>query len=108
MNTQMVDSIPLSLDAHGVYRVGSSRVTLDLIVNAFHRGATPEEIAQDFPSLQLSEIYQVIGYYLKHGPELSDYLHRRSTAEHELLAANEAEWSPPGLRDRLLARRTNP
>ena len=37
MNTQMVDSIPLSLDAHGVYRVGTSRVTLDLIVNPARR-----------------------------------------------------------------------
>ncbi|HTT63751.1 MAG TPA: DUF433 domain-containing protein, partial [Bryobacteraceae bacterium] len=46
-----------------------SRVTLDLVVRAFNRGATPEEIAQDFPSLQLPDIYQVIGYYLKHGSD---------------------------------------
>ncbi|NUP87057.1 MAG: DUF433 domain-containing protein [Burkholderiaceae bacterium] len=108
MNTPVVDSIPLALDTHGVYRVGSSRVSLDVIVNAFSRGATAEEIAQDFPSLQLSEIYQVIGYYLKHGPELSEYFRQRSASEHALLSANENEWSPPGLRERLLARRANP
>jgi uncharacterized protein (DUF433 family) len=64
MAGEVVDIIPLSKDAHGVFCVGSSRVTLDLVVRAFNRGATAEEIAQDFPSLQLSDIYQVIGYYL--------------------------------------------
>ncbi|HTT65750.1 MAG TPA: DUF433 domain-containing protein, partial [Bryobacteraceae bacterium] len=67
MAAEVIDAIPLSKDARGVYRVGRSRVTLDLVVRAFNRGATPEEIAQDFPSLQLPDIYQVIGYYLKHG-----------------------------------------
>jgi hypothetical protein len=48
MAGDVINTIPLSKDAQGVYRVGSSRVTLDLIVRAFNRGATAEEIAQDF------------------------------------------------------------
>jgi hypothetical protein len=39
MATEVVDAIPLSKDANGVYRVGESRVTLDLIVRAFNRAA---------------------------------------------------------------------
>src|SRR5579871_2151063 len=78
MTEEMVDAIPLSKDGLGVYRVGGSRVTLDLVVRAFNRGATPEEIAQDFTSLQLPDIYQVIGYYLKHGSELAVYFNRRT------------------------------
>jgi uncharacterized protein (DUF433 family) len=107
MAAEVVDAIPLSKDAHGVYRVGGSRVTLDLVVRAFNRGATPEEIAQDFPSLQLPDIYQVIGYYLKHGSELADYFDRRSRYEKEMLEAHRDEWSPQGLRQRLLAKRNN-
>ncbi len=107
MAVELVDAIPLSKDANGVYRVGGSRVTLDLVVRAFNRGATAEEIAQDFPSLQLSDIYQVIGYYLKHGSELAGYFDRRARQEQEMLGAYEEEWSPRGLRKRLLARRTN-
>jgi len=72
MTAEVVDAIPLSKDANGVYRIGGTRVTLDLVVRAFNRGATPEEIAQDFPSLRLPDIYQVIGYYLKHGSELAE------------------------------------
>jgi len=101
----VVDAIPLTKDANGVYRVAGTRVTLDLVVHAFDRGATAEEIVQDFPSLQLSDVYQVIGYYLKHGSELAEYLERRRCEEQELLGSHEEEWSPRGLRERLLARR---
>ena len=104
----MIDAIPLAKDAHGVYRVGRSRVTLDLVVRAFNRGATPEEIAQDFPSLELPDIYQVIGYYPKHGSELAEYFDRRQREEQEMWEAHREEWSPRGLRERLLARRANP
>ncbi len=105
MAAEVVDAIPLSKDTKGIYRVGGGRVTLDLVVRAFNRGATAEEIAQDFPSLQLSDIYQVIGYYLKHGSELAGYFDRRAREEQETLGAHEEEWSPRGLRRRLLARR---
>jgi uncharacterized protein (DUF433 family) len=105
MAAEMVETIPLTKDGDGVYRVGGSRVTLDLIVRAFNRGATAEEIAQDFPSVQLSDVYQVIGFYLKHGSELAPYFERRSREEQELLTAHEEEWAPRGLRERLLSRR---
>jgi uncharacterized protein (DUF433 family) len=102
--TALVDSIPLTIDAHGLYRVAGTRVTLDLVVRAFNRGATAEEIVQKFTSLELSDVYQVIGYYLKHSAELAGYFEQREREERELLAAHP-EWSPKGLRERLLARR---
>ncbi len=106
MSTNLVDAIPLAQDSQGVFRVAGTRVTLDLIVSAFNRGATAEEIIQDFPSLRLPDVYQVIGYYLKHSDELAPYFERRRREEQELLATHE-EWSPLGLRERLLARRNN-
>jgi uncharacterized protein (DUF433 family) len=100
----VADAIPLIRDAQGAYRVGGTRVTLDLVVRAFNRGATAEEIAQKYDSLQLSDVYQVIGYYLKHADELTEYFESRS-GEQEALLSSHQEWSPKGLRDRLLARR---
>lgn len=94
----------MAQDSHGVYRVGATRVTLDLVVRAFNRGATAEEIVQKFPSLELSEVYQVIGYYLKYRTELGEYLRKRELEEDALLAEH-SEWSPRGLRERLIARR---
>jgi uncharacterized protein (DUF433 family) len=101
----VADSIPMELDSGGVYWIGGTRVTLDLVVRAFDRGATPEEIAQKYTSLELADIYQVIGYYLKHGNELGEYLKRRSDEEDALVEAHR-EWQLKGLRERLTARGT--
>ncbi len=99
----VMEEIPLAKDAAGVYRIGGTRVTLDLVVSAFNRGATAEEIAQKFPSLKLPDIYQVIGYYLKYSVDLSGYLKSRESEAARLLA-DHPEWSPVGLRERLMAR----
>lgn len=98
-----VGEIPLAKDAHGVYRISGTRVTLDLVVRAFNRGATAEEIVQKYDSLRLSDMYQVIGYYLKHADELAEYFETRARVEERLLSEHP-EWSPKGLRDRLIAR----
>jgi uncharacterized protein (DUF433 family) len=99
----VVDEIPLVKDAEGVYRVGGTRVTLDLLVRAFNRGATAEEIVQKYDSLRLPDVYQVIGYCLEHADELAEYFENREREEEALLSSHP-EWSPKGLRDRLLAR----
>ncbi|MBV8847073.1 MAG: DUF433 domain-containing protein [Bryobacterales bacterium] len=50
---------------------------LDLVIRAFNRGDTPEQIADNYTSLRVSDVYQVIGYYLNHRNELDEYLDRR-------------------------------
>ena len=106
--SELVDAIPLAKDEHGVFRVGGTNVTLDIVVNAFRRGSTAEEIAQDFTSLQLPDIYLVIGYYLRHSSELAGYFDQRVRAQQEILDTHREDWSPSGFRDRLLARRKSP
>jgi hypothetical protein len=59
---------------------------------------------QKYDGLQLSDVYQVIGYYLKHADELAEYFENRVRGEEGSLFSHP-EWSPIGLRDRLLARR---
>ena len=54
-------AIPLAKDAHGVYRVSGTRVTLDLVVHAFNQGATAGEIVRKFPSLALPDVDRIIG-----------------------------------------------
>src|SRR3954453_5345184 len=82
LNTAALEPIPLSIDADGVIRVADTRVTLDTVVDTFMTGASPEEIAQDFPVLHLDDIYAVITYYLRHRGEVDAYLReRRARAE---------------------------
>lgn len=100
------EPIPLETDTDGVVRVGGTRVTLDTIVAAFEEGATAEEIAHQYPSLHLADVYAVIGYYLRRRPDIEAYLHQRRQQASDIRKQNEARFDPHGVRDRLLARRT--
>ena len=102
--SQGTTTVPLSSDQSGVLRVAGTRVSLDSIVYAFDEGATPEEIAQDFPTLALADIYSVLGYYLQHRAEVEEYLDQRKEQRAKLKEALEAKFNPQGLRERLLAR----
>ncbi|MEL6765149.1 MAG: DUF433 domain-containing protein, partial [Cyanobacteria bacterium J06607_6] len=93
-------------DADGVVRVSRTRVTLDTVVAAFWEGATAEVIAEQYPSLQLSDIYSVIGYYLRHKVEVDNYLEIRRQRAAEVRRENERRFNPVGIRDRLLARQS--
>ena len=99
------ETVPLREDAHGVLRVGKTRVTLDTLVYAFHNGCTAEEIAQQYPSLDLADVYSVIAYYLRRRGEVEAYLEQRRHQSERIRRQNEARFDPAGIRDRLLARR---
>lgn len=99
------DPIPLHMNRDGMLLVGNTRVTLDTVVGAFSDGATPEEIVQQYPSLDLADVYAVLGYYLRHRAEVDLYLHRRQQQAQQVRQQNEARFPADGIRDRLLARR---
>ncbi|HUT35798.1 MAG TPA: DUF433 domain-containing protein [Planctomycetota bacterium] len=105
--TLAADAIPLHADSDGVIRVGNTRVTLDTVVAAFSQGATAEEIVQRYPSLELADVYQVIGYYLHRTSEVEAYLNERKAHADAVRRENEARFDPRGVRDRLLARRAS-
>jgi uncharacterized protein (DUF433 family) len=96
--------VPLFTDPDGAIRVEGTRVLLDVIIVAFKDGATPEEIAQQFPSVALPDIYQIIAYFLTHEPEINAYLSKRQAEAAELQRGIEARFNQIGIRARLLAR----
>ena len=100
------EPIPLRVDADNVIHVGGTRVTLDTVVAAFKEGATAEEIAYQYPSLGLADIYATIGYYLRRRPEVEEYLRQRQQKKGQIRQQNEARFDSQGVRDRLLARRS--
>ncbi len=93
--------VPIAADEDGVLRVGGTRVTLDVIVSAFEHGATPEEIAQDFSSLQLADVYAVLSYYLQHSERIAGYLSERRDEAEMLRRHIESRSEVAGLRQRL-------
>jgi len=99
--------IPLQADSDGVVRVSGSRVTLETVIAAFSEGATAEEIAQQYPSLNLADVYAVIGYYLRHSEEVAAYLEQRKVQATASRKQNELRYDPHGVRNRLMFRRTH-
>ena len=97
--------LPLKLDKTGVARVGGTRVTLDTVVRAFIRGATAEEIAQQYPSLALSDIYATISYYLQYREDVERYLEKRHKHAQAVKRENQKRFDQSGIRERLLARK---
>lgn len=68
---------PLKEDEIGSIRVGSSRVLLETVIRAFQDGASPESIVHRYSTLSLSDVYNTIGYYLRHQDAVEAYLDRR-------------------------------
>jgi uncharacterized protein (DUF433 family) len=101
----VAESAPLRANDDGVILVGQTRVTLDTVVAVFNQGATAEEIAYRYPSLNLADVYATIAFYLKHQSEVEAYLQQRRQRSQEVREMNQARFNPQGLRNRLLARK---
>jgi uncharacterized protein (DUF433 family) len=92
-------------DQDQVLRIAGTRVTLDSVVIAFDLGATPEEIVQRYPTLNLASVYAVVAYVLQHRDSVNAYVAEREKRTTEVKAEVEKRFPPDGLRARLLARR---
>ena len=68
--TIQTEAPPLRQDASGALRVGNSHVLFEVVIRAFQDGATPETIAQRYPTAALADIYAVIAYYLRHRKDI--------------------------------------
>src|SRR5580704_15932667 len=82
---------PLRVDAGGAVRVGGSRISLDLVVEQYENGMTPEDMVRAYDSLLLADVHAVIAYYLRHRDEVRAYLKRRTEEAEALRMKIEAE-----------------
>ena len=58
-------------------RIGQSRINLDLVIEQYENGETPEELVRSYDTLVLADVYAVISYYLRHRDEVQAYLKGR-------------------------------
>jgi uncharacterized protein (DUF433 family) len=99
-------SVPLH-EIDGVFLVGKSRVPVDTVIHAYDRGFTPEEIALQFPVLQLNDVYSVLSYYLNNRDAVDSYLSTRREHSEQIRHENERRFPSDGIRHRLTARQQN-
>ena len=106
MNLTVQDlPVPLRIDETGTVRVGSTRITLDLVITRFEEGAAPEEIVYSYDTLRLEHVYVVLAYYLAHKSEVQAYLrHREEEAAAVRRKLETVGISQPGFWDDLKAR----
>jgi uncharacterized protein (DUF433 family) len=98
-------AVPLYEDPSGVFRVGNSRVLLELVLRAFKDGVTPEGIVQSYDTLKLADVYAVVTRYLTDPTPFEEYLEQCDARAEEMRLKIEASQGPPGnLRDVIQAR----
>lgn len=103
MNT-MVVHVPLHQDQDGTIRVDGTRTALRIVIAAFDRGLTPEDMCRRYATLRLKDVYAVISYYLENQPDVRAYPARREKEAEELRQKIETELGIPDVRDQLTAR----
>ncbi len=96
--------IPIYTDPDGRMRVTGTRVLLDLIVEAYRRGETPEHIIQMYTTLTLDQVYLAIGYYLRHHKAVDAYIRQMNDEAQTLQNEWEMKHPPKVRRAELLAR----
>lgn len=101
-----VDRPPFRADAHGVVRIGSTRVSLDVVIEAFREGASAEEILLRYSSLDLADIYATIAYYLRHQEQVDGYLLDQEAQAEAARRDVEQHFDTRALRERLARRRS--
>ncbi len=104
VDATITEVIPIYNDQDGRMRVSGTRVLLDLIVNAYQRGETPEHIVQMYPTLTLDQVYLAIGYYLRHREIVDEYIRSMDEEAERLRREWEAQYPPKITKAELLAR----
>ena len=102
--TIVAEHAPLVATEHGVVLVAGTRVPIETVVDDFNTGASPEEIALSYPSLDLKDVYAVISYYLHHQVEVDAYLREQDRLAAEARARHGVDDFSRKLRAHLLGR----
>src|SRR5258707_8768067 len=107
---EKTQAMPLHLTEDGTIRIADSRVSLDSVVHHYKLGASAEQIAQKFPSLDLADVYAAITYFLNHEETVEEYLRQQEAkgdeVQREIESAPQYQKQSAELRARLLARKS--
>ena len=95
---------PVEMDKRGVLRVGGTRVTLDIVIEAHQEGLSPEEIAESYDVLTAAQVYAAIGYYLENKSLVEGYLNDAQRQADETRKLVESRSPRSGFKKRLLSQ----
>ena len=84
-------------------RIRGTRIGIEAILTAYFDGASPEEIALNYPPVTLGQVYGTIAYYFQNRAAIDAYLDRWTARGDEALRRQRENASP--VLERLLQER---
>jgi uncharacterized protein (DUF433 family) len=93
MNTttlEITQTLKLTKLENGTLRISGTRIPIETVIYHHKQGDPPEEIKASYSTLELTDIYAVIGYYLSHREEVEEYLKEQERKAEELRRMIEA------------------
>jgi uncharacterized protein (DUF433 family) len=86
-------------------RVKGTRIPIEIIVEEYQNGASPEEILRDYyPALNLEQVYATLTYYLHNKEQVEAYILRTLEAD-EAAYQEYLKQERPDVVKRLIALR---
>ena len=82
---------PYVEERNDTYYVQGQRVRLISLVYDWNNGSNAEVIAENFPVLNLGEVYGAIAFYLEHRAELDVHFAQMIRRESDLKTASQAQ-----------------
>lgn len=98
--------VPLTTTKNSVIRIAGTRIGLDIVVDEYNAGMSPEEITYNYPSLTLANTYAVITYYLLNKNDVDDYIDQLNQQAEQIRQTIEAQYDLNAIRQRLIAQQT--
>src|ERR1700761_6844858 len=96
----------LSIDRGSFIHVTGRRVGLHHLLRAYAEGLSAEEIALEYPSINLSVIHKVIAFYLENRDEVENYIRDHDRVIAEQMAEQQRGPTVNELRARLAQRQS--
>lgn len=105
LTTMPTMAIPIYKDDTGAYRIGNTRVLLELVIRAFLNGETPESIVDSYSTLKTGDVYAVIAYYLANRDAIDQYIVERDEEIESIISEIDRNRTAEGqqFRNRLRA-----
>jgi uncharacterized protein (DUF433 family) len=79
----------------GLICIDGTRITVHRIATLYKQGQTPEEIAQTYPHLSLSQVYAALTYYHANRAEIESALAAADALYDELIEQRAHESGAP-------------
>lgn len=92
------------LDGGKTIRIKGRRIGIDLILERYKADQTPDQIAEEFDSIRLEDVYAAITYYLHNKDRLDTWLADIDAWVQSDIAQHEAHPSPAAKRLRELSQ----